>query len=294
MAKFNDEQLNYFQATKGAYSEVTEREATGDKSVTVDKLEKEVIATICSLDSFARGGGGAMDIKPDTLTFNVWSEGTYLKKELVIKYPKSQGNELRLYFKKGSGFYPEFGEVWFIFVIDGVQELFIGSMMKDTFNNLTSTDAKKIAYEVNNTIDEEDFNYIKAINAPKAHNEAASYYVTSQHRDVTLAAQVMRRKNYTCEFSKNHSTFTSASTDHPYVEIHHLIPISNNKDFAYSLDVQANLIVLCPNCHRAIHYGDAETKLPLIKTFYKKRKAALASSGIEVDFKRLLSFYGIN
>lgn len=40
-----------------------------------------------------------------------------------------------------------------------------------------------------------------------------------------------------------------------YSEVHHIIPVSHEKESKLSVD---NLICLCPNHHRQIHYGDVE------------------------------------
>ncbi|WP_158138911.1 hypothetical protein [Vibrio metschnikovii] len=49
--------LQAFNATQGAGSEVTIREATGDKSVTIDQSEKAVLFQIYPSTTFTRAGG---------------------------------------------------------------------------------------------------------------------------------------------------------------------------------------------------------------------------------------------
>ncbi len=46
MGRLNKEFLEKVKATIGALSPITEREATGDKSVTIDPFEKEVLFSV--------------------------------------------------------------------------------------------------------------------------------------------------------------------------------------------------------------------------------------------------------
>lgn len=41
--KFNEAQMRFFNASSGAYSRVTQREGRGDRSVAIDKREREVL-----------------------------------------------------------------------------------------------------------------------------------------------------------------------------------------------------------------------------------------------------------
>ena len=42
--------------------------------------------------------------------------------------------------------------------------------------------------------------------------------------------------------------------------VHHLIPLRMQHDFENSLDVVGNIVSICPNCHRLIHYGRDKDK----------------------------------
>lgn len=74
-------------------------------------------------------------------------------------------------------------------------------------------------------------------------------------RSSIIKNQVIMSSGYKCEINENHKTFTSDSTRHPYMEGHHGIPIRKQDKFNYSLDIYANIISLCPICHRLLHYG---------------------------------------
>ena len=64
------------------------------------------------------------------------------------------------------------------------------------------------------------------------------------------------------------------------MESHHTIPIHLQSRFSYSLDVYANLICLCPVCHRKIHYGLRDERREMLYEIYEKRRERLAHSGL--------------
>ncbi|MEG0664633.1 MAG: hypothetical protein RR483_06005, partial [Clostridia bacterium] len=49
---------------------------------------------------------------------------------------------------------------------------------------------------------------------------------------------------YKCEINPEHETFHNGR--HPYMEGHHLIPMSQQDFYTFSLDVPPNIISLCP------------------------------------------------
>lgn len=112
-------------------------------------------------------------------------------------------------------------------------------------------------------------------------------------RNPKVAIQALKKAQYKCEINDAHETFIAKSSNKPYVESHHLIPISNSAMFGYSIDVTANICSLCPNCHRAIHSATDEVKREMLTKLYEKRKERLERSGIYITLEKLLSFYGI-
>ena len=74
-----------------------------------------------------------------------------------------------------------------------------------------------------------------------------------------------------------------------YTEGHHLIPLRYQEEFNYSLDVEANIVSLCPTCHRLLHYGkDCESKLCEL---LEKRRERLEKCNIFVSQERLIEMY---
>ena len=70
------------------------------------------------------------------------------------------------------------------------------------------------------------------------------------------------------------------STDKPYFEGHHIIPLARQIDFTYSLDCYANIIILCPTCHRLFHFGRKSDKEDLLAEVYDKRSDRYEHAGI--------------
>jgi 5-methylcytosine-specific restriction protein A len=303
MSKFNAALRAHFGARFGAFSAVTDREATGDKSVTVDRDEKSVLFSRYDRNGFERGRG---DTPNAYRRFNVWNPylRSYVGKRLAIKHPKKDGTELRLYFNRDSGFYPEVDNIWFIFLIDEIDEPFIGTMNRNRWDDLSSGDRRGQSYVAACDLDDEDEEYQRAIqspsvylfgeeDAPRVREVHAKYNVTRHKRSAVLAAQEIKRAAHTCQVDGLHKTFTAGSTGADYVEVHHLIPMAASASFKHSLDVPANLVVLCPLCHRAIHYGDANTIRNLLDKLFVERNIRLEHSGIKTTKAELYMFYGV-
>jgi len=295
MPKFSEQRNKYFNSVTGAGSVVTTREAGGDKSVTIDSAEKEALFTCYPSDSFARAGGGDVNNKPSTQWFNIYDveSETHTSHELAIKYPKAKGNELRLYFKRETGFYPTDQDEWFIFTRKGEAYPFIGFYSAERLENILSGEQSRIVFENNYTLDDEDDEYQKAASSPKAQQDQVTYEGKRYKRDASLAATSIKTAKHQCQFDEKHESFISGSSGKPFVEVHHLIPISRSEDFENSLDVSANLVVLCPNCHRAIHYGDTDIKIKLINKFFNERVSSLNDSGINIKIEELFNYYSV-
>jgi len=102
-------------------------------------------------------------------------------------------------------------------------------------------------------------------------------------RSNIIKKQAIRSANYQCEVDAAHETFIAKSTKQQYMEGHHAIPIYLQDKFKHSLDVYANIVCLCPICHRLLHYGIEEQKVTLLNQIYEDRKERLAKCGIEMS-----------
>jgi len=114
---------------------------------------------------------------------------------------------------------------------------------------------------------------------------------TAFQRDATVAAEAIKRADFKCELDPSHKTFISNAKGFPYVEAHHLIPISQQGFFAVSLDVTANIIALCPMCHRLLHHGKASDKNKHLVKLHTLRKDRLTEKEIVVGRMTLLGYY---
>ena len=98
--------------------------------------------------------------------------------------------------------------------------------------------------------------------------------------------------HYKCEVDSNHKTFVAARSGKPYMEGHHSIPMRFQGSFHNSLDVYANIVCLCPICHRLLHFGRREEKLPALNKIYFDRAERMAHSGIQVSHDEFIDMVG--
>lgn len=112
-------------------------------------------------------------------------------------------------------------------------------------------------------------------------------------RDPKISAGALRSSGYKCACDESHNTFIARGTSHMYMEAHYLIPICQNAEFEYSLDVPANICSLCSVCHDKIHRGTDKDRLEMLKKLYEERKTRLTAAGIYINFEQLAKYYGI-
>lgn len=102
-------------------------------------------------------------------------------------------------------------------------------------------------------------------------------------RSSIIKNHVIKAAHFMCECDSEHITFTAKRNNKQYMEGHHLIPMKAQIEFKYSLDTYANIVSLCPNCHRLLHYGIETEKKSMLEELYKQRYARLHNSGIEIS-----------
>jgi 5-methylcytosine-specific restriction protein A len=69
-------------------------------------------------------------------------------------------------------------------------------------------------------------------------------------RNPDIVAEALIRADGMCEHCGSKAPFVRASDGTPYLEVHHVTPMS-----AGGLDTLENVKALCPNCHRRMHFG---------------------------------------
>ena len=110
-------------------------------------------------------------------------------------------------------------------------------------------------------------------------------------RDANVAINALCIAEHKCEVNPTHTTFLRKRTTIPYMESHHLIPISKFRDFQYSLDVEENVVSLCPNCHRLLHHGRMAEKEPILRSLLRQRIEGLRQCGISITLEKLKEYY---
>lgn len=79
--------------------------------------------------------------------------------------------------------------------------------------------------------------------------------VERYNRDPIVVAIALKRAKGYCELCKKVAPFKkNDGTD--YLEVHHINPLSKGGE-----DKENNVLALCPNCHRKLHYGKDKDKL---------------------------------
>lgn len=112
-------------------------------------------------------------------------------------------------------------------------------------------------------------------------------------RDPKVAGQALSAANYQCEVEATHPTFISQAKKQPYIEAHHLVPMALQDKFDKSLDVIANIVGLCPNCHKLLHLGQPEDKEPLLRKLLVARTSRLKAAGLQIDYPSLFTHYKV-
>jgi len=141
-----------------------------------------------------------------------------------------------------------------------------------------------------------DFSKVKIAEEEKPENRKKTKMESGREvwpRDPKKAKQAIKQAEFKCEIDDTHETFVSEASRKNYMEAHHLIPLRMQHDFENSLDVVGNIVSICPNCHRLIHYGRDKDKKKVLELLFEQRKDSLKKFGIEVFLKELFGYYGI-
>ncbi len=116
------------------------------------------------------------------------------------------------------------------------------------------------------------------------------------YKSSTLKKEKAKSKSgYLCELGDRNKCqyFTSKASNKNFLEAHHLVQMEFSNDFENSIDVIANLIALCPNCHRKLHHAKDKDRIGDIEYLYAKRKEQLKAKGINISLTELKNYYNI-
>lgn len=170
---------------------------------------------------------------------------------------------------------------------DLLYKLLLSKNVRYVFDD-NNTDEETFQREIEKT----NVNDKEVIDEPK--ETINTYIITSAtkwKRNPTVSKKAIVLAEYKCEYDNSHLFFESDRTGENYVEAHHLIPIEFQGQFMNSLDVEANIISLCPLCHKKIHHATKEETEPIIRELYLKRKERLKKCNIAVEFEELMEMY---
>lgn len=108
-------------------------------------------------------------------------------------------------------------------------------------------------------------------------------------RNTRISKNALSRANYRCEIDDTHELFKRRNSDLNYTEPHHIIPMAEQANFQYSLDVEENIISLCCHCHKKIHLGQGYEVM--LRKIYEQRQKYLECVAINVSLETLIDLY---
>lgn len=117
--------------------------------------------------------------------------------------------------------------------------------------------------------------------------------IDSYPRSLYVSYLAKVRSGWSCELNPSHKTFIAQADGKNFVEAHHLVPMAVQDYYRYTLDFTANVITLCPNCHRLVHIAGYRERAAAVSKLFGEREKIYRQYGIEVSQKLLLSFYEI-
>lgn len=183
---------------------------------------------------------------------------------------------------------------------DGVYERFLNNIQGFNVNliNITETIEEDYVANINNLFtDTEDtaFNMSAKLYYQVMPTIVNNSEVITVYRNPNVGLLSLINNNYQCQYDNNHTTFINNSSQKPFMEIHHLIPIKFISEFwqnyNVNIDCVENVVTLCTNCHRAVHYGNDLIRKEILSQLYKLKKDELSKLNINLSLQELLSMY---
>ena len=154
--------------------------------------------------------------------------------------------------------------------------------MEQYYSNVIEGKTKNL--EVIKKMEEEESSYQVPIEQKNQNSSRKIWVRNRKTRDKAL-----KNANYQCEIDNTHKTFLI--NNKYYMEGHHLIPMEYQAMFEkQSLDIEENIISLCPTCHRKIHYASVNEKISMIKNIFSIKRINLIQK-VDIDLELLESLY---
>lgn len=108
-----------------------------------------------------------------------------------------------------------------------------------------------LATEVARSLDDSKSRKVRLAVAPKI-PESFTTTITIFRRNPDVIAETLERADGHCEKCQAAAPFKRATNGTPYLEVHHKIALAEGGE-----DTVENAMALCPNCHRACHFGES-------------------------------------
>lgn len=154
-------------------------------------------------------------------------------------------------------------------------------------------DLEEANFQNNLDSDYTDVNTDDIPKTPQRKKQKTEKKYSQWDRKQIISKKAIKLANFKCEIDDTHKTFISETSNKMFMEAHHLIPLRNQNEFEYDLDIVQNIVSICPNCHRKIHLAKASEKQKILETLFEKRKDQLELMGHDITEKYFLSLYGI-
>lgn len=168
-------------------------------------------------------------------------------------------------------------------------------VFQDIYYNVLNISKENNIEEV---ISENEINSFSEVEGPEPRTDIGEndFDEIKKCKSSSLKKETAKRKSgYLCELGDRNRCqyFTSKASNKNFLEAHHLVQMEFSNDFENSIDVIANLIALCPNCHRRLHHAKDVDREEDIEYLFSKRKKQLEAKGIKINLKELKDYYNI-
>lgn len=104
----------------------------------------------------------------------------------------------------------------------------------------------------------------KNLSMPEGSQKPEAYVsqVAQYKRDPQVKAWVLKKAGGVCECCQHEAPFKTTD-GYPFLEVHHVQKLADGGS-----DTTTNAVAICPNCHRALHYGMMAKEL--VESLFKK------------------------
>lgn len=256
---------DYFSASSGSFSRVTDREYI-DSQITLTDFEAAIV-----FEHFGHNdihvGNVASNRQKSSKHFLLYPRLSEITLNLV--FPKPNKPELRLYLSSSSGFKPMGGQIWFFYKTK-FNDLVVGALNEEDWAKIGQADDLDEKYQ--ESIEKALSGKIEVAETLEGKITVSTLGARKVYlRNPKIAIRRFQEANYQCEMNSSHKTFISLATNKPYMEAHHFIPMKFQHLFEEPLDTLTNVVSLCPTCHRGIHHATVDHKSFIIDKLYKIR-----------------------